>query len=91
MNGVGDFHAVALEQFAEVGELALGLSLSQAEAGYEDDLLRVNKLNSQIVGSGFLHGAFRTVASSGGIGAATKATGQHRQQRTVHGLSHENG
>ena len=91
VNGVGDFHAVALEQFAEVGELALGLSLSQTEAGHEDDLLRVDELNGQIVRRGLLHGAFRTVASSGGVSTTAEATGQDGEQRAVHGLSHEDG
>ena len=91
VNGVGDFHAVALEQFAEVGELALGLSLSQTEAGHEDDLLRVDELNGQIVRRGLLHGAFRTVASSSGVSTTAEATGQDGEQRAVHGLSHEDG
>ena len=90
VDGVGDFHAVALEQFAEVGELALGLGLSQTEAGHEDDLLRVDELDGQIVRRGLLHGAFRTVASSG-VSTTAEATGQDGEQRAVHGLGHEDG
>ena len=91
VDGVGDFDAVVLEQRAKVGELTLGLGLGQTEARHEDDLLCVDELDGQIVGGGFLHGAFRTFTSAGsGVGSA-KATGKDGQQRTVHGLGHGDG
>lgn len=71
MDGVGDFDAMVLQEHTKIGELALSLGLSQAEARHENDLFGVHKLHGQIIGGSFFHGAFRTFASaSGGIGTA---------------------
>ena len=51
VDGVGDFDTMVLEQGAKVSELTLGLGLGQTEARHEDDLLCVDELDGQIVGS----------------------------------------
>ena len=82
---------MVLQEHTKIGELALSLGLSQAEARHENDLFGVHKLHGQIIGGSFFHGAFRTFASaSGGIGTAETAC-EHGQQRTVHSLGHGDG
>ena len=79
---------MTLEQVAQIGQLALRLSLRQTEARHEDDLVGVHQLHGDVIGAGLLHRALGAGGFAAGRGATAEATGEHAHQRTVHGLGH---